>query len=94
VILVLPLLGLSWYVISLTDSLRVFCDSNLQVYLERILRKPEIDAFAEELRPHQVSETLYLAHYMFFLVMVLDSLFAINYRKLCYQISPLCLTGQ
>jgi hypothetical protein len=26
-----------------------------QVYLERILRKPEIDAFAEELRPHQVS---------------------------------------
>ena len=25
-----------------------------QVYLERILRKPEIDAFAEELKPHQV----------------------------------------
>jgi len=24
------------------------------VYLERILRKPEIDAFAEELKPHQV----------------------------------------
>ncbi|TXG52258.1 hypothetical protein EZV62_021427 [Acer yangbiense] len=24
-----------------------------QVYLERILRKPEIDAFAEELKPHQ-----------------------------------------
>lgn len=26
----------------------------IQVYLERILRKPEIDAFAEELKPHQV----------------------------------------
>uniref|UniRef100_A0A804LFQ6 PSMD12/CSN4-like N-terminal domain-containing protein n=1 Tax=Zea mays TaxID=4577 RepID=A0A804LFQ6_MAIZE len=26
-----------------------------KVYLERILRKPEIDAFAEELRPHQES---------------------------------------
>ena len=25
-----------------------------QVYLERILRKPEIDAFSEELKPHQV----------------------------------------
>jgi COP9 signalosome complex subunit 4 len=23
------------------------------VYLERILRKPEVDAFAEELKPHQ-----------------------------------------
>ena len=26
-----------------------------QVYLERILRKPEVEAFAEELKPHQVS---------------------------------------
>jgi COP9 signalosome complex subunit 4 len=24
-----------------------------KVFLERILRRPEIDAFAEELRPHQ-----------------------------------------
>jgi hypothetical protein len=36
-----------------------FLLSKLQVYLERILRKPEIDVFAEELRPHQVSEPLY-----------------------------------
>lgn len=25
-----------------------------QVYLERILRKPEVDTFSEELKPHQV----------------------------------------
>lgn len=29
-----------------------------QVYLERILRKPEIEAFAEELKAHQVSKWL------------------------------------
>jgi hypothetical protein len=30
------------------------CFVATQVYLERILRKPEVDAFAEELKPHQV----------------------------------------
>jgi hypothetical protein len=29
----------------------------IQVYLERILRKPEVDTFAEEIKPHQVIAT-------------------------------------
>lgn len=39
------------------DMLSGWNDDNvsmLKVYLERILRKPEVDAFAEELKPHQV----------------------------------------
>lgn len=40
---------------------------NSQVYLERILRKPEIDAFAEELKPHQVGspDVLQKSHFHF-----------------------------
>jgi hypothetical protein len=34
-----------------------------QVYLERILRKPEIDAFAEELKPHQVIKVCFVSSY-------------------------------
>lgn len=34
-----------------------------QVYLERILRKPEIDAFAEELKPHQVIKVCVVSSY-------------------------------
>ncbi|CAA2976166.1 COP9 signalosome complex subunit 4 [Olea europaea subsp. europaea] len=34
-----------------------------KVYLERFLRKPEIDAFAEELKPHQVAFCLILQIY-------------------------------
>ena len=39
------------------------------MYLERILRKPEIDAFVEELKPHQVKLhdpcNLYFLHTMY-----------------------------
>jgi hypothetical protein len=35
----------------------------IQVYLERILRKPEIDAFAEELKPHQVIKVCVVSSY-------------------------------
>jgi len=52
----------------------------LQVYLERILRKPEIDAFAEELRPHQVSESLYPL-LEWFIYDVLVSLFSMKLQK-------------
>jgi hypothetical protein len=36
------------------------------VYLERILRKPEIDAFAEELKAHQVINNFYPSFYLDF----------------------------
>ncbi|GAB4834055.1 COP9/signalosome complex subunit Csn4 [Ancistrocladus abbreviatus] len=35
------------------SKLKIYPILQKQVYLERILRKPEIDAFAEELKPHQ-----------------------------------------
>jgi hypothetical protein len=36
------------------------------VYLERILRKPEIDAFAEELKAHQVVNNFFFPFYLGF----------------------------
>jgi len=43
-------------------------DSNLipRLYLERILRKPEIDAFAEELKAHQVVNNFFFPFYLGF----------------------------
>lgn len=68
-----------------------------QVYLERILRKPEIDAFAEELKPHQVinicccfqMSNLWLVLFLFY-ISCRGSPFIYSFRKHFCQIILLC----